>query len=419
MSILEELVSLTLLEKSWEAITRGKSAERRQGSRGVDKVSINDFCKDQTTLQKNLTEIQSELKNQSYKFSNLKPTLIPKPEKEKDRLISIPTVKDRIVHRALLHLINREAYETINNEVSYCGIKADTFKKTRKSEIKDIRGAINKLKDKIAEKNFWVLESDITGFFDNINKKTLKNRLKSLLNPDQSINWLLEKLLNYDIEPSTKILNNPRAPKIPDINSELGIPQGSPISPLLSNIYLIEFDKSLKREFGDKYIRYADDFIILCKTRKLAKKAKYFAINQLNKESLRLEKSKTVINNLKAKHINFLGLRIDNKGVQAKKSLTQINTIFNEKILNPAHDIYLKKGRYIKDNKKILKINNTIQGFGEFYKYYHSQELFNNINVLIEKKKKVNSKIFQNIKTLDIKKLDPFMQIEDWQKLFN
>ncbi|MGL5831102.1 MAG: reverse transcriptase domain-containing protein [Candidatus Altimarinota bacterium] len=420
MNFLEELSNIKTLQKSWKQVKRGKNKQQRSSSRGIDNISIEDFGKDKDTLRINLESIQSDLINKTYKFSNFKPGLIPKPNKEKDRLISILTIRDRVVHRGLLHIINEKAYPQINNGVSFCGIKEDTFKKPKSIKTKyNIPNAIKKLIEKVQSNNFWIAESDIVGFFDNINKKRLKRKISNILGNDKSVQWLLDELLNYDISISKEFLKNPRVPELSKINSKLGIPQGSSISPLLSNIYLLEFDKYLMKIYGDRYIRYADDFIILCKTKKEAKKARNHIRTQLKKEKLNIAPDKTFVKNLKTDSINFLGLKINKFGITTKVELSIVSKVFNEKILNPNNKIYTVKNLPLSTSKKTIKMKSIIKGYFEFYKHYHSKELFEKINTLINKKKGVKAKIFQQLELFNLDKTSPLIPLSDWLSLFN
>lgn len=413
MNILEKLVTAGCLEKATLSVKRGKTKEKRKTSRGADKVTIQDFLDDEPNQ---LEIMRTGLRSGSYKMNHLLPVIIPKPlPKKYDRLLAVPSIKDRVLQNAVLDTIYPHIHTHINSGVSFCGVKT-----ARGEPKKNIESAMRRVVELVKCGNFVVFESDIVSFFDKVNKKSMLAKTLRLISPDDSILWLLDDIINYTIEMSQKIRSNPRV-QLP--NEEVSISQGSALSPLFSNIYLAEFDKKMQENFGNSYIRYVDDFIVMCKTNEEAESAYVLASSAMSVEGLELSPlgDKTHIKDLRddGKAIKFLGISI------CKSAITVPGTEAEQKrkigdILYP--NTKLKNGeKRLNQGQIIRQINARIQGWATFYRYYHVDEIFNKINVLIKKKKKneVTKEATKNLQTIDLKILKPIISQKEWISLLN
>lgn len=413
MNILEKLVSAGCLEKATLQVKRGKTKEKRGTSRGADKVTIQDFLDDEPNQ---LEIIRTGLRSESYKMHLLHPVIIPKPlPKLHDRLLAVPSIRDRVLQKAILDTIYPYVHAHINSDVSFCGIRTGSGESK-----KNIEAAMRRIVELVKRENFVVFESDIVSFFDKVCKKSMLAKTLKLISPDDSIMWLLNDVINYTIEMSQKIRSNPRV-QLP--NEEVSISQGSALSPLFSNIYLAEFDKKMQEAFGDSYIRYVDDFIVMCKTKEDAEKAYVLATSAMAIEGLELSPlhSKTHIKDLRddGESIKFLGILISKSEITIPGTEAEQKKKISE-VLFPSTKP--KNGeKHLSQEKIISQINSRIQGWATFYRHYHVDEIFKKINKLIVGKKKTeaNKGATKKLQLIDPGVLKPIISRKEWISLFD
>ncbi|UYZ22799.1 group II intron reverse transcriptase/maturase [Mesobacillus jeotgali] len=226
----------------WEA---WQNVKRKKGSGGVDGQTIEQIVLDYGE-RKFMNEIFLELKEKRYHPSPVLRTFIPK-EDGKQRPLGIPTIKDRVVQTATKMVIE-PIFEADFHDCSF-GFRP---KKNAHQAMAKIR--------KASKNCFWVVDVDIQGYFDNINQGKLMKLLEQRIS-DRRVLKLIRKWLEAGIMEEGNIRN-----------PTTGTPQGGVISPLLANIYLNVMDKLWQERFGElgELIRYADDFVIMCKTKKQA-----------------------------------------------------------------------------------------------------------------------------------------------------
>lgn len=358
-----------------------------------------------------LSSLYKKLQSKQFSFSAVK-GMVKKKKNGENRLISVSTVEDRIVHRAILSVVNEHLYDHINTGVSYCGVKKDYWKKSKGKEL-SIMKAMQKLVTHVEKGNHWVFETDIKGFFDNIPKHRMICRIFRVL-PDNSLRPLIRQMIRFEIgNPEYVSLKNMPLP-----DSRSGISQGSSLSPIFGNLYLSRFDKAMKSRFGDRYIRYVDDFIVVCSSKTEADKAQIFATKYLKKEQLDLSPSKTHVVNLEdpSKNILFLGLRVSKDGIFPKKKIRQLREWLNSKVLKVKN---MKRPKL--DNKKltiIQIINSKIDGFTNFYKYYHSKNTFEELNKVLQKRKLAQRNLFRGLKEFRSEENDEIISNEKWKAFF-
>ena len=288
----DQITSRESLEKSWKRLlTKTKKSSRN--TTGVDGISINDFEKDSKRL---LTQLAKDIKLNLFKFSPLKPFLIPK-KSGKDRLICVPTVRDRIVQRTLLDYLAKTYKKQIDNEISYGFVPERSVKEAAEDAIK------------LRNLNPWVFKTDITSFFDQIPRAELESRIKKVIK-QSSLHKILFQAVNCEIGYATVKDKQ----KIIDLGIKVGkgVRQGMPLSPFFANLLLSEFDSQLTKE-NFKAIRYADDLIFFasnkneCETIAAACKAKLSEI-ELSIPGIE-ENSKSSIHS-PLEDVDFLGLTI-------------------------------------------------------------------------------------------------------------
>jgi RNA-directed DNA polymerase len=326
MTLYQELIDKKLLLQAWHSVYSRKSEQKRELSKGCDNISLADFRQDEKNGGTYLQEIFDELSSGKFSFQPFKGVPILKSDKKNYRLVCSPCIRDRVVQKAILTIISKHTYPHINTGVSYCGVS--NGKKGKYSPRINTLDAVKKLFKYLESGNFWIFKSDIDSFFDNVDKSKLKKSLYSFL-PDRSLAPLFEqifecKLCNFEEMKRRKVI-----PWKSELN---GIPQGSPLSPLLANIYLVDFDSAMKKIYGDSLIRYIDDFILVSNSKQEVKQMSISAIQELEKIKLKVNLTKSDILDLRKKDLKFLGLKISKFGITTKRSLPELKIVLIQEI---------------------------------------------------------------------------------------
>lgn len=247
------------------------------------KIYVKEFEKD---LIKNLFNLEKELKDQTYNPLPLKTFILRDP---KTRKISKSNFRDRIIHHALIRII-----EPIFEKSFIYDSCANQKNKGNLFALKRLETFQRKISKNLTSKAFC-LKADIKHYFEEVNHKILIEIIKTRIK-DEKVIWLIKKILsNYNLNTKVKIK---------------GMPLGNLTSQFFANVYLNELDYFVKHKLKSKYyIRYVDDFIILHKSKtqldKWKKEIDNFLKNNLN---LKLHKQKSRIINL-SQGVDFVGFR--------------------------------------------------------------------------------------------------------------
>lgn len=216
-------------------------ALRRNAAAGVDGVTYREYGKE---LARNLADLEERLKEKRYRARLVRRTFIPKSN-GKLRPLGIPALEDKIVQYVVREIL-QSLYESLFLDCSYA------YRPARSP-----RQAVEKLREELMSQCVWVVECDITGFFDNIDHGWMVKMLEQRIN-DNALIGLIRKWLKAGILEPDGGVSHP----------ERGTPQGSIVSPILANIYLHYvldqwFKKETHRSMTGKtvFIRYADDFV--------------------------------------------------------------------------------------------------------------------------------------------------------------
>jgi group II intron reverse transcriptase/maturase len=258
---------------------------------GIDGVSATML---HNSLQEELDKLSNELSTLTYKPRPLKAAFIPK-EDGTLRRIGVACVRDRIVQAACLQLL-----EPICDQV----FSARSFAFRAR---KNAHQAID-LAQEIVRKGYrWAVVADIRKCFDNINHKILEDRLRNIV-ADEKLIGLIMCWMRTDYFDNDEF--------VPTV---IGVPQGAPISPLMTNVYLDSLDKEMDKR-GFEYVRYADDMLIFSKNEAEAEKQYHALEEMLSTSHLSIKKAKSYYVNVDT-GISFLGFNIkDGKlSVSAKK----------------------------------------------------------------------------------------------------
>lgn len=295
-------ITLELLEKAFKAV------KKNRGAAGVDKVSISMY---EANLEENLLSLMKEMKSRNFKTSPLRRVHIPKG-KDGSRALGIPTVRDRVAQDVIRRLLS-PIYERTFHDHSY-GFRPGRGCHHALQKVIDLKGKGKK----------WVLDADIKGFFDNIPHSLIEEAIAAKV-ADGNIIGIVKEFLRSGVLEEGRLR--------PTIK---GTPQGGVVSPLLANIALNPLDWFLE-EKGYAFVRYADDFVILCETELQAEKAlediRYLLEDQMG---LTLSPEKTKISQIK-NGFEFLGYRIGSRyaGMRDKsveKFKTKIRSITRRKL---------------------------------------------------------------------------------------
>lgn len=308
--------------------------ERNHGAPGIDGMTVEEVL---PWLKEHKEDLLESLRNGSYKPSPVRRKDIPKPDGG-TRQLGIPTVIDRIIQQAIAQILI-PIYEPQFSDASY-GYRPG----------RSAKEAIRKVKKYAEEGYTHAVQVDLSKYFDTINHDLLLNLLRQTIKDGRVIK-LIKKYLKSGIMADGVI-----------VRTEQGTPQGGPLSPLLANIYLNEFDQEWKRR-GMKHIRYADDIIILTKSKRAAEHQLESSRKYLEgklKLTMNTEKSK-VVSVFAIKRFKFLGFCIGKNGngiyIRAhKKSLNKAKQKLRTIMAEIAQ--YMKGWLgyyYIADMKRTLK----------------------------------------------------------------
>jgi RNA-directed DNA polymerase len=264
-SALTDIASIAALQNALNAVARNKLGRPTAARRGHDGVYLVDFAHHQDA---SINELAQKLRGKTYAFSPLDPVLIPKGE-NKHRVICIPTVNDRVVQRAILNHIGPKQ-EWMKNPISFGFVSHGGVQKAVERAIK--------LRNRLP----WVFKTDITKFFDNIDRELLKNQIARKIQ-QRSIRALLFDAVDCEIRYQTKA-DEARYAKY-GLKKGQGVRQGMPLSPFFANLFLADFDKKC-HEMGIAAIRYADDLVFFSSSEQGAQAIKKLCLEELEKISL-------------------------------------------------------------------------------------------------------------------------------------
>ena len=319
--------------KSENLLSAYREVAANKGAPGVDNVTIEDFT---AALVRNVSKLEQQLRDGSYRPQSIKRVHIPKPGTKETRPLGIPTVRDRVVQNALRHVLE-PILERQFAEHSY------GFRPNR--GCKDALRRVDRL---VKDGYKYTVDVDLKSYFDTIPHDRLTQELRKHV-ADNSVVELVEKFLQ------AQILDG-----MDQWTPTQGAPQGAIISPLLSNLYLTELDH-LMASLGFEMTRYADDLVIQCQTREQADIALAHVQQWVTERGLTLHPTKTKIVHVDAEGFEFLGYRfIKHRRFPRQKSLAK----FRETI----------RGKTRRNNGSsmhaiITNVNRTLRGWFEYFKH--------------------------------------------------
>ena len=320
---MEQILASVNVKRAWQQV------KRNHGASGVDGMTIEKFP---TYAREHWNSIRSNLKEEKYRPSPVRRVEIPKPSGGK-RPLGIPTVTDRVIQQAVAQILT-PIFDPEFSESSV-GFRPG----------KSAHDGVRKVRKYINEGYIIAVKVDLQKFFDEVNHDVLMQRVARKIR-DKTLLRLIGNYLragvmvNGIVEPTKK-----------------GVPQGGPLSPLLSNIVLDDLDKELEKR-GHRFVRYADDFVIMVKSTRAGERVKLSIVRFLEKKlKLKVNNEKSTVG--VAKELEFLGFTFPGKTIRWTQSA----------FLNFKKRITAITGRStgVSMQHRIAELNRYIRGWMNYY----------------------------------------------------
>jgi group II intron reverse transcriptase/maturase len=305
-----------------------RAVKRNKGKAGVDRISIELFAQQ---LDQNLTALMRDLKDGSFRPAPVLRKFIDKGGGKK-RPLGIPTVRDRVAQEVLRRLLS-PLFEPLFHDHSH------GFRPGR-----SCHSALQQMLDVWRSGYRHVLDADISGFFDNIPHDVVLRGLRNVV-ADGNILDLVQKFLTAGVMEDGVVQT-----------TTLGTPQGGVLSPLLANIALNFLDWHLE-ELGLRFVRYADDFVVLCRTELQAKEAQTRIEAFLRNIGLSLSPTKTKVTTF-LKGFTFLGFDVTSHSVKMRAKSVEN---FKAKV----REITIRSRNL--DARVIVKLNSVMRGVQRYF----------------------------------------------------
>lgn len=340
-----------ILWRAWQEV------RRNGGSAGIDGLTIEDV--EREGVEEFLGQIVQDLKAKVYRPKPVLRVYIPKPDGKK-RPLGIPTVRDRVVQQAC-KIVIEPIFEANFKDNSY-GFRP---KRSAEQAVKVVKEAL--------VMGWWVVDADIQSCFDTIDHELLISLLKRRISDRRVLKLIRQWLKSGVMEEGDWT------------TTEVGSPQGGVISPLLANIYLHVLDMYWAEQHASlgKLIRYADDFVIVCDTRKRAEQALQTVKQIMTRIRLTLHPTKTRIVDMGRKGFDFLGFYFHK--MKSKKTKKLVPYMWpGQKAMNSVRD----KIRQITTRKRLSNppeevvkyLNLVIRGWRNYFRIGNSTKKFQDLD---------------------------------------
>jgi len=357
-SLVDKVYKMKNLELAWQKV------RQNQGVGGIDGQSIEAF---EENLAENLKRLHKELKDNTYSPQPVRQKMIPKPgQPGKLRPLGIPTVYDRVCQQALLNRIE-PIFEPVFDDANF------GYRKGRST-----KDALRKIWGELREGREWILDADLKDFFGSVDQEKLMTLVNQRVS-DGRVLRVVKGILKAGCYAEGK-----------QLPTEQGTPQGGVISPLLSNILLTPFDGEMRKN-GYRLTRYADDWVVTCKSRSEAISALARARRILEKLGVTLHPGKTRIVHVR-QGFEFLGYKIKRGSQKLKLAPERIRSGVvqgdlyayprEKSIRHFIEQIRKRTQRKVPVGTRDLigDLNPVIRGWGNYYSKAHVRKLFNRLD---------------------------------------
>jgi len=328
-SLIDKLQSETTLRAAFAQV------EANRGAAGVDHVSVEHYAKE---VDANLRRLSEELRTGSYLPQQIRRHYIPKPGSGEMRPLGIPTVRDRVVQTAL-RMVMEPIFERDFAAHSY------GFRPNR-----GCKDALRRVQELLNTGDVHIVDADLKSYFDTIPK----DRLTALIDrkvSDGRIMTLIASFLEQGVLDGEQ-----------EWTPEQGTPQGAVVSPLLSNIYLDPLDHLMAAR-GFEMVRYADDFVVMCRSQEDATAALAVVQQWTVSAGLTLHPTKTRLVDEREHGFDFLGYHFQaGKRWPRSKSRKKLRDTIRAKTKRTSgHSM----------TQIIADVNRTLRGWFEYFKHSH------------------------------------------------
>lgn len=371
MELMDKILSQKNLQ---EAMKRVKS---NKGASGIDKMSVEEIDE---YFSKHIEEIKTSIWEKKYRPQAVKRVYIPKPNGKK-RPLGIPVVVDRVIQQAVAQVFS-ELYDECFSEHSY------GFRPNRSAHQ-----AMEEVLFYLNEGCEWVIDIDIEKYFDTVNHDKLISILREKVKDDVTLH-LVRSFLRAGIMEDGIIRRN-----------EEGVPQGGPLSPILSNIYLDRFDKELESR-GLRFVRYADDCNIFVKSEMSANRVMKSVSSWLERKLfLKVNMTKTKV--VRPSNSSFLGFTFW-KNKDGWKSMPTYDR--KQKLCKKIKEVLCrKKASALPLSTVFTKVNQIVRGWINYFRIgsmktfltEFGEWLRHKIRVIILKQWKKPKRIYTNLQSLN------------------
>src|SRR5215467_13594221 len=362
-SLIDKVYKRKNLEMAWEKV------KANRGSGGIDGQTLEAF---ETQLSQQLDRLYQELKEDTYQPLPVRQHSIPKRDKPGEfRMLGIPAIYDRVCQQALLIRLE-PIFEPI--------FDAASFGYRRGRSTKD---ALRKIWKEIQSGSEWIVDADLRDFFGSVDHEKLLTLVAQRV-ADSRVLRLIKAMLKAGSYGKGRLFP-----------TERGTPQGGVVSPVLSNILLTPFDREMRLR-GYQLTRYADDWVVTCKSAAEARAAIAAALRILSELGVQLHPRKTRV--VHVRHgFEFLGYLVK-RGQQLRlppgKIVTGIKSggmyayprgksiqRFKDRVRQ-----LTRRGVPLKTKDLIEQLNPVLRGWGHYYKRVHVRTLFNKLDRWIERR---------------------------------
>ena len=359
--VLERVYNPWRLREAWQQV------KKNAGAAGIDEMTVKGFERRKEEL---LKFIHEKLRAGTYRFKPARRVLIPKEGTSKKRKLGIPVVMDRIVAQSM-NLVFEEIFDPDFKE-SNIGFRRG---KSQHRAIRHVQGIV-------LEGYEWCVSIDLKSFFDQIPHGLILRLIRGKI-ADEGLVTLVARALKAGVMVDGKLEKTVK-----------GCPQGSPISPMLSNIVLNELDHELERR-GHGYCRWADDFLVLVKSERAAKRVMAGVVRYLEEE-LNLPVNKEKSEAAKIKDVPFLGFQILRGKIRVSD---KARTKFKEKVRK-----LTRRNNPLSMYQNIQDLNEYLRGWLAYFRIQEFRYLFRDLDSWIRSrlrsmqlKKWKNPRKFQRI----------------------
>lgn len=333
--VLERVYEPRRLAEAWRQV------KRNAGAAGIDRMSVKGFEKRKVDLMRC---IYRKLKSGEYRFKPARRVLISKEGSTKMRKLGIPVVMDRITAQSM-NTVFEEIFDPEFTESNF------GFRKGKSQHL-----AIRYVRDRVVEGYTWCASIDLKSFFDEIPHDLILKLIRRKI-ADERVVTLVARALKAGVVVDGKLEKTTK-----------GCPQGSPLSPMLSNIVLNEMDHELERR-GLKYARWADDFVILLKSKRAAERAMENITRYLEEVlGLPVNREKSVV--ARVQEVTFLGFQLYRHRIQvSKESLEKFKRRVRE---------LTRRNNPLSMYQAIRELNVYLRGWAGYFRVQEFKQIFGN-----------------------------------------